>query len=358
MLGSVVIIAFLFLSACGTEPLPVAGRPEFPQPTFVSVEVTPAPVSVTATPWPNLTEDGVRMIPPGLDPELYSRADREEIVDLWTQFLTGSAMQVTSGNFFFRRRPRFEGELHLCPGGAGYLEGEPQGPAKWSVNASAGAWHEVTLTHEIPFSGNSITFALGIHDGMPARSGSSSTIEFVDSDRCTLSEPGIQPAFTADERKLTEPVELFVAEIEDIPWVDGRREFPARLTIEGSQGLDEEQGINYWYAYLSGSVVDVVAYNYSTRAVSQAFSGSLHLCAGRVAVLDGDPAGIGEWAVQSTGPHTYDAKILFTLPDDPTSRTLVLGVRGEAPVRMGRSAVSGLIEATPLELSESDECGG
>jgi hypothetical protein len=75
-------------------------------------------------------------------------------------------------------------------------------------------------------------------------------------------------------------------------------------------------------------------------------------------VLDGDPAGIGEWAVQSTGPHTYDAKILFTLPDDPTFRTLVLGVRGEAPVRMGRSAVSGLIEATPLELSESDECGG
>ena len=277
MLGSVVIIAFLFLSACGTEPLPVAGRPEFPQPTFVSVEVTPAPVSVTATPWPNLTEDGVRMIPPGLDPELYSRADREEIVELWTQFLAGSAMQVTSGNFFFRRRPRFEGELHLCPGGAGYLEGEPQGPAKWCVNASAGAWHEVTLTHEIPFSGNSITFALGIHDGMPARSGSSSTIEFVDSARCPLSEPGIQPAFTADERKLTEPVALFVAEIEDIPWVDGRREFPARLTIEGSQGLDEEQGINYWYAYLSGSVVDVVAYNYSTRAVSQAFSGSLHL---------------------------------------------------------------------------------
>jgi hypothetical protein len=75
-------------------------------------------------------------------------------------------------------------------------------------------------------------------------------------------------------------------------------------------------------------------------------------------VLDGDPAGIGEWAVQSTGPHTYDAKIVFTLPDDPTFRTLVLGVSGEAPVRMGRSAVSGLIEATPLELSESDECGG
>ena len=102
----------------------------------------------------------------------------------------------------------------------------------------------------------------------------------------------------------------------------------------------------------------MVAYNYSTRAVSQAFSGSLHLCDGRVAVLDGDPAGIGEWAVQSTGPHTYDAKIVFTLPDDPTFRTLVLGVSDEAPVRMGRSAVSGLIEATPLELSESDECGG
>jgi hypothetical protein len=356
-LASAMFGAFLFLVACGTEPLPAAGRPDFPQPTFVSVEVTPAPISVTATPWPNLDEKGVRILPPGLDPELYARADRPEIVDLWTQFLTGSAMQATSGNFFFRRRPRFEGELHLCPGGAGYLEGEPQGPAKWSVNASAGAWYEVTLTHEIPFSGTTVTFALGIHDGLPVRSGSTNPIEFIDSDRCILSEPGIQPSFTADERKLPEPIKLAVVEIEDIPWIDGRREFPVGLTVEGEKGLDEEQGINYWYAYLSGSVVDVVAYNYSSRAVFQAFSGSLHLCAGRVAVLDGDAIGIGEWAVQSTGPHTYDAKIVFTLPDDPTFRTLVLGVSEDLPVRMGRSAVSGLIEATPLELSESDECG-
>ena len=354
----IVLVTFLFLVACGSEQLPAAGRPDFPQPTFVFFEVTPAPVSPTATPWPHLREDGVRMIPEGLDPELYSRAEPGEVVDLWTQFLTGAAMQATSDNFFFRRRPRFEGELHLCPGGAGYLEGEPEGLARWSVNASAGAWYEVTLTHEIPFTGDTVTFALGIYNGKPARSGSSNVIEFTDSDRCGLSEPGVQPSFTADERRLGERAELVVTEIEDIPWVDGRREFPSVLTVEGSQGLGEELGVDYWYSFLSGGVLDTVAYDYRPRAVIQAFSGSLHLCDERVAVLVGEPSGIGEWAVQSTGSKTYEAKIVFTLPGDPTFRTLVLGVYEDLPVRMGRDADSGLIEATPLELRESDECGG
>ncbi len=357
VLGPVVLATLLFLVACGSEPLPVAGRPDFVQPTFVSIEVTPAPASITPTPWPNLREVGVRMIPAGLDPELYSRTDPEEVVDLWTQFLTGAAMQSTSGNFYFRRRPRFEGVLHLCPGGTGYFEGEPEGLARWSVNASAGAWYEVTLTHEIPFTGNTVTFALGIHEGMPARSGSSNVIEFTDSDRCLLSEPEIQPSFTADERRLDERAELVTAEIEEIPWVDGRREFPAVLTVEGSQGLEQEAGVDYWRAYLVGGVLDAVAYNYSSYAVTPAFSGSLHLCGERVAVLDGEPSGIGEWAVQSTVSNPYDLKIVFKLPGDPTFRTLVLGVDVDTPVRVGRDADSGFIAVTQLELRESEECG-
>ena len=111
---------------------------------------------------------------------------------------------------------------------------------------------------------------------------------------------------------------------------------PGALTIEGSQGLGEELGVDYWYAYLSGGVLDAVAYDYRPRAVTLAFSGSLHLCNERVAVLDGEPSGIGEWAVQSTGSHSYEARIVFTLPGDPTFRTLVLGVNAGGPVRVGR----------------------
>ncbi len=356
-LGPVLLAMFLFLAACGVEQLPAAGRPDFLQATFVSVEVTPAPVSPTATPWPDLREDGVRMIPDGLDPELYSRAEPEEVVDLWIQFLTGASLRATSDRFYFRGRPRFEGELHLCPDGLGYLEGEPEGLARWSVNSSAGAWYEVTLSHEIPFTGDAVTFTLGIFEGMPARSGSSDVIEFVDSDRCGLSEPGVQPSFTANERRLDERVELIASEIENIPWVNQRREFPAELTAENFAGIGRDQLADFWYAYLTGGVIDTVAYSFSPRAVTVAFSGSLHLCGGRVAVLDGEPSGIGEWAVQVTGSNTYEAKIVFTLPGDPEFRTVVLGVREGAPVRMGRSADSGLIEATTLELSKSDKCG-
>jgi len=297
------------------------------------------------------------MIPDGLDPELYSRAEPEEVVDLWIQFLTGASLRATSDRFYFRGRPRFEGELHLCPDGLGYLEGEPEGLARWSVNSSAGAWYEVTLSHEIPFTGDAVTFTLGIFEGMPARSGSSDVIEFVDSDRCGLSEPGVQPSFTANERRLDERVELIASEIENIPWVNQRREFPAELTAENFAGIGRDQLADFWYAYLTGGVIDTVAYSFSPRAVTVAFSGSLHLCGGRVAVLDGEPSGIGEWAVQVTGSNTYEAKIVFTLPGDPEFRTVVLGVREGAPVRMGRSADSGLIEATTLELSKSDKCG-
>ena len=76
-----------------------------------------------------------------------------------------------------------------------------------------------------------------------------------------------------------------------------------------------------------------------------------------MAVLDGEPSGIGEWAVQSTGTKSNEAKIVFTLPGESAFRTLVVGVLAGVPVRIGRDADSGLIEVTPLELSESDECG-
>ena len=355
---AVLLVVSLFFIACGSEPQqPASGRPAFAQPTFVFLDVTAAPALPTATPWPGLRDDGVRMIPEGLDPELYSRAEPGEVVGLWTRFLTGAAMQASSSNFFFRRRTRFEGELHLCPGGTGYLEGEPDGPVEWSVNTSAGAWYEVTLTHGIPLTGDTITFALGIYDGMPAPSGSSSVIEFTNSDRCALSQPGVQSASTAGERRLdTRPV-LVAIEIEDIPWVGGHKEFPAALTLEGSQSLEQDMGVDYWSAYLSGGVLDAVLYNFSSRAVTLAFSGTLHLCDQRVAVLDGEPSGIGEWAVQSTGSKPNEVKIVFTLPGDPAFRTLVLGVSEGLPVRIGRNAGSGLIEARPLELGESDECG-
>ena len=352
-----VVLATGLLVACGSEPLPAAGRPEFPQPTFVSVAVTPAPVAPTPTPWPSLRDDGVRMIPEGLDPELFAPADPDEVVALWTGFLTGSAMQTTSGGYYWRRRARFEGELHLCPGGTGYLEGEPEGLAEWSVNPSAGRWYEVTLTHEIPFTGNTVTFAIGIHDGMPARSGSTTPIEFIESDRCALSEAGVQAAFTADERRLAERVKVAAIDIDEIPWVDGKRKFPEVLTVEGSAGMEQELGVEYWKAYLSGGALDAVAYNYGAYSVTEAFTGALHLCGERVAVLDGEPSGIGEWAVQSTGSKPYDVKIVFTLPGNSQFRTLVLSVDVDVPVRMGRNADTGLIGPTRLELSKSAECG-
>jgi hypothetical protein len=179
----------------------------------------------------------------------------------------------------------------------------------------------------------------------------------MNSDRCTLSDASILYNFTADERKLAEKTELVASQIDAIPWIDGMREFPSEITVEGSAGLDNLVGVEYWNAYLSGGVIDAVAYNYSAYAVTEAFTGTLHLCGERVAVLNGDPSGIGEWAVQATGSHPYNAKIVFTLPGDPTFRTLVLGVDVDSPVRMARDADTGLIGATPLLVRESAECG-
>jgi hypothetical protein len=358
-LGVLFLLVFnaMLIAACGEEPLPAAGRPDFPQPTFMAVEVTPPPISPTATPWPSIVGDGVRVLPAGLDPWLYSEAPPEEVVALWEQFLTGSTTYSTSGRFFFRNRRGFEGEIHLCPGGTGYLAGDPEGALKWKVNPSAGRWYEVTLTHEIPFTGRDVTFAIGVHDGQPARSGSTTPMEFRASDRCALAEASIQYAFTADERKLDEKVQIVSAEIDEIPWVDGTREFPSQITVEGSKGLDQDLGAAYWSAFLSGGVLDAVAFNYASYSVTQAFAGSLHLCDERVAVLEGDPSGIGEWAIQATGSNPYDAKIIFTLPGDPTFRTIVLGVDGDSPVRMGRDEDTGLIGATPLVVTKSSECG-
>lgn len=351
------LFVVVLLSACGSEPLPAAGRPDFPQPTFLPVKVTPAPIAPTATPWPNLVEDGVRVLPDGLDPEYYSRAEPDEVVALWTEFLSGSTTSVTSGRFYFRNRRGFEGDIHLCPDGSGYLEGDPEGVLKWEVNPSAGYWYEVTITHEIPFTGRDVTFAIGVNDGKPARSGSTDAMKFRASDRCALAEASIQYGYTAEERKLPEKAEIVSVEIDDIPWIDGFREFPSQITVNGSEDIDSVQGTEYWTAYLSGAVLEAVAYNYAQYAVSEAFSGSLHLCEERVAVLDGEPEGIGEWAIQSTGSKPQDAKIVFTLPGDPTFRTIVLGVNGDGPVRMGRNPETGFISATPLEITESDQCG-
>ena len=352
------VLGTTLFAACGTDSIqPASGRPAFPEATFVSVDVTPAPVSPTATPWPAVADDDVRMLPEGLDPEFYSEASPSEVVALWEQFLSGTTLAVTSGRFYFRNRTPFEGDLHLCPGGNGYLAGNPEGALKWAVNASAGYWYEVTLTHEIPFTGRDVTFAIGVNDGLPARSGSTTPLEFRASDRCALAPASIQYAFTAEERKLSERVEIVAVEIDDIPWVDGEREFPEQITVEGSEGLEQEAGLDYWKAYLSGGVLDAVAFNYAAFAVTQAFAGSLHLCGERIAVLDGDPSGVGEWAVQSTGSKPYDAKIIFTLPGDSTFRTIVLGVDDVNPIRMGRNEDTGLIGATPLILSKSTECG-
>jgi len=350
------VFAATLLAACGTEPIPAAGRPDFPQPTFLAVEVTVAPESPTATPWPNLSDDEVRVLPDGLDPEYYSRADADEVVALWTQFLSGTTTSVTSGRFYFRNRTPFEGDIHLCPGGTGYLQGEPEGALKWAVNPSAGYWYEVTLTHEIPFTGRDVTFAIGVHDGQAARSGSETPMEFRASDRCALAEVKVQYAFTDEERKLAQRVEIVETAIDEMPWVDGIREFPSQITAEGSKDLDHDTGIEYWSAYLSGGVLDAVAYNYTQYSVTEAFSGALHLCGERVAVLDGEPSGIGEWAIQPTGSNPYNAKIVFTLPGDPAFRTIVLSVDDDVPVRMGRKKDTGLIGPSPLDLRESSEC--
>ncbi|MBT3555614.1 MAG: hypothetical protein HN495_08575, partial [Chloroflexi bacterium] len=146
--------------------------------------------------------------------------------------------------------------------------------------------------------------------------------------------------------------------IDEIPWSGGKREFPSQITVEGSTDIDQTLGLDYWRAYLSGAVVNAVAYNYAQYSVTEAFYGDLHLCGERVAVLDGDLLGIGEWAVQPSGSNPYGAKIVFTLPGDPKFRTIVLGVDGDSPIRMGRDADTGLIAATPLDVSESSECGG
>jgi hypothetical protein len=351
VLGATVFVA------CGSEPIPAAGRPDFPQPTFVSVEVTPAPVSPTATPWPDIADDDIRVLPKGLDPEFYSEADSGEVIALWEQFLSGSTFAVTSGRFYFRNRTPFEGDLHLCPGGTGYLAGSPEGAIKWAINTSAGNWYEVTITHEIPFTGRDVTFAVGVNDGKPARSGSTTPLEFRASDRCALAPAGIQYAFTAEERKLSERAEIASVDVDEIPWVDGARAFPSQLSVAGSEELSHEGGLDYWRAYLSGGVVEAFAFNYSAFAITAAFVGSLHLCDERVAVLDGEPSGIGEWAVQSTGSNPYDVKIVFTLPGSPSFRTIVLSVDDDTPIRMGRSADTGLISPSPLEIQKSSECG-
>jgi hypothetical protein len=359
--GSLNAVLFLsliavVLAACGTEPLPAAGRPDFPVATFALRDVTPAPVSPTSTPWPNLVDDEVRVIPEGLDPKFYSRASSDEVVALWTQFLTGTVSNANSGRFYFRSRRSFEGNLHLCPDGTGFLVGDPEGPLKWSVNPSAGYWYEVTLSHEIPLTGDSVTYAIGVNDGNPARSGSSTPMEFRLSDRCALANAGIQYAFTDEERMLKEQVDIKQIVIDEIPWKDGKREFPSQITVEGSSEIDQNLGVDYWRAYLSGAVVSAVAYNYAQYSVTEAFSGDLHLCSESVAVLDGDLLGIGEWAVQPSGSNPYNAKIVFTLPGDPKFRTIVLGASGDSPIRMGRDADTGLIAATPLHISESNEC--
>lgn len=350
------MLFIIVLAACATEPLPTVGRPDFPVATFALRDVTPAPVSPTSTPWPNLVNDEVRAIPEGLDPELYSRASSDEVVALWTQFLTGTVSNATSGRFYFRNRRSFEGDLHLCPDGTGFLVGDPQGPVKWSVNPSAGYWYEVTLSHEIPLTGDSVTYAIGVNDGNPTRSGSSTPMEFRLSDRCALATVEIQYAFTDEERTLKEQVDIEQIVIDEIPWTDGKRKFPSQITVKGSSDIDQNLGVDYWRAYLSGAVVNVVAYNYAQYSVTEVFSGDLHLCSESVAVLDGDLLGIGEWAVQPSGSNPHNAKIVFTLPGDPKFRTIVLGVSGDSPIRMGRDADTGLIAATPLHVSESNEC--
>ena len=353
LLGS---IAFALIG-CGRDLVPLEGRADIPQPTFVAVEVTSAPESPTATPWPFLGDDELRAIPDGLDLELFAPASYEEVVNLWTSFLSGTVMQACSNRLYFRGRGRFEGELHMCPGGTGYFEGEPDGTAGWSVSTSVGSWYEVALTHEVPDRTEAVSFVLGIEDGLPVRAGSTDRMEFTRSDYCSNADPGVElPSFTADERRFGERRSVVSAAIADIPWVDGARELPAELRAGSVLDLAPDESVDYWNAFLAGGVVNAVAYDYGTFVLTEAFVGSLHMCDGRVAVLEGSPSGIGEWAVQSTGSSGFDAKILFTLPGDRTFSTLVLGVTVDDPVLMGRDEDTGLIAPSPLVLRESDEC--
>jgi hypothetical protein len=357
--ASLVLAIFVF-AACGSQLEPLPERADIPQPTFVARDVTPPPESPTATPWPFPGEgEGLRAIPEGLDPELFSPADPEEVVNLWVDFLTGSAMHTTSDLRHFRGAQRFDGQLHMCPTGTGYLDGNPSGDAEWRVSPSVGSWFEVSLSHEIPGRLESVTFVLGIESGRPVRSGSPEVLAFAESDYCSNADPTTErPSFTVEERRLDERRELVGIDLDEIPWSGGEREFPAALNGEMGGGTTHDAAVSYWGAYLTGGVLDAVAYDYGTFVLTEAFSGSLHMCGGRVAVLDGTPSGIGEWAVQSSGTNARDAKILFTLPGDRTFRTLVLGVTPEGPVLMGRNEETGLISASPLELRESSECGG
>ena len=130
------VLTVFALAACGSDLLPLEGRNIIPQPTFVNIDVTPAPESPTATPWPFPGEGATRAIPDGLDPELFAPATPEEVIDLWTTYLTGAVMQASSDFLYFRGRGRFEGELHMCP----------EGEAMFSAPRAAMPW---------PFGGNS-----------------------------------------------------------------------------------------------------------------------------------------------------------------------------------------------------------
>lgn len=351
------VVGVLALVACGSELEPLPERSVTEQPTFVALEVTAPPESPTATPWPFSSGDGLRNIPEGLDPELFTPADSTEVVNLWRDFLTGSTMHATSDHLYFRGRGRFDAELHLCPAGVGYMDGDPSGDANWSLSPSVGDWYEVSLTHEIPGRVEAITFVLSIRDGVPVRSGSPEPIEIRESVFCSTADPGIErPSFTVDKRRLDERIEVGDLELVDIPWVDGEREFPIDLELASAADISPVTRIDHWNSFLIGGAVDAVAYDYGTFVLTEAFSGSLHMCGGRVAILDGEPSGIGEWAVQSTGSNGLDAKILFTLPGDRVFRTLVLSVDESGPVLMGRDNDTGLIAASPLELRESQEC--
>jgi hypothetical protein len=357
-LASFALGVFVFAS-CGSGLLPLQGRNEIPQPSVVVVNVTPAPESPTATPWPLRVGDDARAIPDGLDPEFFTAASAEETVNMWTQFLTGSTMQTSSDRDFFRGRGRFDGELHMCPAGNGYLVGDPTGDANWIVSPTIGEWYEVALTHEIPGRVESVTLVLGIHDGMPVQSGNTEAIVFSDSDHCSNTDPAFErPSFTVEERRLDVKRDSNSAVVPNIPWVNGKRVFPAQLSDIDDLGDSSKSASDYWNAYLLGGSLDAVAYEYGTFVLTKAFSGSLHMCEGRVAVLDGAPSGIGEWGVRTTSPGTLDAKILFTLPGERTFRTLALSVTNGEPVLMGRIESTGLIGPTPLVLTQSTECGG
>ncbi|MDP6055316.1 MAG: hypothetical protein QGF24_00815 [Dehalococcoidia bacterium] len=66
---------------------------------------------------------------------------------MWTAFLTGSTRHVTSDLRHFRGNPRFDGQLHMCPVEAGYIDGNTSGSAAWSMSPSVVNWFEVALTH-------------------------------------------------------------------------------------------------------------------------------------------------------------------------------------------------------------------